>query len=66
GVLRNPQMVSMIAERLADREQILQARAFPYQLMTAMLNIGEDVPCEIRAALEKAMEVALENVPAID
>lgn len=66
GVLRNPQMVSMIAERLADREQILKARAFPYQLMTAMLNIGEEVPCEIRAALEKAMEVALENVPAID
>ncbi|MDT8924691.1 TROVE domain-containing protein [Pseudomonas taiwanensis] len=66
GVLCNPQMVSMIAERLADREQILKARAFPYQLMTAMLNIGEEVPCEIRAALEKAMEVALENVPAID
>ncbi|WP_236707493.1 TROVE domain-containing protein [Pseudomonas sp. Leaf58] len=66
GVLRNPQMISMIAERLADREQIIQARAFPYQLMTAMLNIGDEVPGEIRAALEKAMQVALENVPAFD
>lgn len=66
GVFKNATMVSMIAERLADREQIIRARAFPYQLMSAMLNIGDEVPRAIRNALEKAMEIALENTPTIE
>ena len=65
GVFRDPKMVSMVAERLADRENVLSARAFPYQLMAAMLNAGSDVPAKVKTALEDAMEIALENVPEI-
>lgn len=66
GVLKNAGMVSMIAERLSSRDEVLKARAFPYQLMSALLNIGSDVPRAIRDALETAMDIALENVPVID
>lgn len=65
GVFRDPKMVSMVAARLADRENVLAARAFPYQLMAAMMNAGADVPGKIRSALEDAMEIALENVPEL-
>lgn len=65
GVFEDRKMVSMVAERLANRENVLSARAFPYQLMAAMINAGSDVPLKIRTALEDAMEIALENVPEI-
>lgn len=66
GVFNSKVMVDMVAERLADRENVLNARAFPYQLMTAMLNIDEGLPRALKLALEAAMEIALENVPVID
>lgn len=65
GVFKNKEMVSLIAARLSDRESILKARAFPYQLMTAMLNVSDELPQELKHALEAAMEIALENVPEI-
>lgn len=65
GVFNDRKMVTMIADRLSDRENVLGARAFPYQLMAAMLNAGSDVPMKVRSALEDAMEIALENVPSI-
>jgi 60 kDa SS-A/Ro ribonucleoprotein len=65
GVFEQEGMTSLIAERLADREQVLKARAFPFQLMSAMLNIGPDVPRDVQHALEDAMNVALENTPVI-
>lgn len=66
GVFKDKEMVKMIADRLQDRESIFKARAFPYQLMSAMLNIGDGVPVSIKKALEAAMEISLENVPVID
>lgn len=65
GVFEDPEMVRMIADRLQDRESIISARAFPYQLMTAALNVNEDMPHQIRGALEQAMEISLENTPEI-
>ncbi|MBI6882701.1 TROVE domain-containing protein [Pseudomonas putida] len=65
GVFEDPAMVRLIADRLQDRENIISARAFPYQLMTAALNVNEDIPHQIRGALEKAMEISLENTPEI-
>lgn len=64
GVLKDRKMVKMIAERLANAENVRHARAFPYQLMIAygMYN-GEH---EIKEALQDAMETAVENVPRIN
>ena len=55
-----------IAERLCDRAEIARARVFPYQLMAAHANVIERVPVAIREALGQAMEIAIENVPAIE
>ncbi len=59
-------MDKAIARKLADRKAISQARVMPYQLMMAHGMAGGDVPKRVQDALEDAMEIALENVPAID
>lgn len=66
GVFEKAEMIDVIADRLRDRELIARARAFPYQLMVAYLAGGDDVPGQIREALQDAMEIAIENVPAVD
>lgn len=63
GVFGNKQMVGLIAARLANPDLVRRARVFPYQLLAAYLNTGNDVPEKIRDALQDAMEIALENVP---
>lgn len=65
GVFGSRAMTKLVAERLRDRDAILASRAFPYQLMTAWLATDE-VPALVRQALGEAMEVAIENVPAIE
>jgi 60 kDa SS-A/Ro ribonucleoprotein len=64
GVFDDEKMVKLIVERLADPEEVRNARAFPYQLLMAYKATG-DVPYEIQEALQDAMEVATENVPKI-
>lgn len=66
GVFANEEVTKMIATRLADRVAVTKARVLPYQLMTAYAAAGETVPNVVRDALQDAMEVATENVPAID
>ncbi len=66
GVFEKAEMSEVIADRLQNRELIAKARAFPYQLMVAYLAGGEDVPAKVRESLQDAMEIAIENVPAID
>ncbi len=58
-------MVLRVAKRLRDRKAIRKARVFPYQLLAAYLNANSELPRPLRDALHDAMEVALENVPAI-
>lgn len=66
GVFDNKVMVKMIANRLADANNVKRARVFPYQLLMAFKAAGGDVPNLVRDALQDAMEVATENVPRID
>lgn len=40
GVFDQEGMTQLIADRLRDREQILAARQFPYQILAAYLNTG--------------------------
>lgn len=66
GVFESEEMIDVVADRLRDRDRITQSRAFPYQLMVAYLAGGDDVPAKIRESLQDAMEIAIENVPAVD
>lgn len=66
GVLQNPAMVGLIADRLRDAKSISRARAFPYQLLVAYTMAGNGMPGSITEALQDAMEVAVGNVPEID
>ncbi len=65
GVFNDPELVSLVAKRLAHPDLIRRARVFPYQLMSAFSNAGDQVPGEIREALQDAMELSIANVPQI-
>jgi len=58
--------IRILADRLRDPKEIAAARVFPYQLMVAYMMAGREIPLPIRRALQDAMEIAIENVPAID
>ena len=77
GVFGSKKMVKLIADRLRDPELVKKARAFPYQLLMAYLATAghpyetyygdaneKEMPTEICEALQDAMEIATENVPA--
>jgi 60 kDa SS-A/Ro ribonucleoprotein len=66
GVYALPGMTAMIAEKLRDNTAIAKAGVFPYQLMSAYKAASDDVPVEIREALQDALECALSNVPQIE
>mgnify|MGYP001209388374 CR=1 FL=1 len=68
GVFRSAEMVAIIADRLRDREAILKAKVFPYQLLAAykMAESNAEMPREITEALQDALEIATENVPEIN
>jgi 60 kDa SS-A/Ro ribonucleoprotein len=66
GVLKDSSVVKILADKLSDRETIKKVKVFPYQLMTAYLNIEANIPTELKNALQDAIEVACENVPVID
>ena len=65
-VLKDQEMVSLIANRLRNPRSIEKARVFPYQLLVAYQNVGSQVPNEIQEALQDAMEISINNVPRID
>ena len=57
--------IKMVAEKLRDETAIARARVLPYQLLTAYQATSNQMPFEIREALQDAMETAVQNVPAI-
>ena len=63
---RGAAMTSLVATRLREASAIRRARAFPYQLLAAFKAASEDVPAEVKMALQLAMEVAIENVPSLE
>jgi len=66
GVFEDGSMVRDAASKLRNEHEIAKAKVFPYQLMAAYMNAGDEVPREVRDALQDAMEVAISNVPAIE
>jgi 60 kDa SS-A/Ro ribonucleoprotein len=65
GVLADDGMVSYVAGRMADPDEVRRSRQFPYQYFAAYLNAGEEVPGVIREALGSAAETACGNVPQL-
>ncbi len=65
GVFRRGQVLHEVAERLRNPQEVRRSRVLPYQLLTAHAAAGPDVPAVVREALQDAMEVAIENIPAI-
>lgn len=65
GVFGDGKVTRTVANRLRDASLIRKARVFPYQLVVAYRNANPEVPEEVRNALQDAMEIALENVPAV-
>lgn len=61
GVFRSKAMVKKIADRLRDPELIQKSKVFPYQLLMTY-TMTEELPGEIRLALQDAMEVACSAV----
>ena len=65
GVLKNDELVSLLAQRLSDATLVRQAKVFPYQLLAAFLNAESNIPQVLTLALQDALEVATEQVPAL-
>ncbi len=64
GVFAVDGMSELIAARLRDPLAIAHARVFPYQLLIAYQQAGDEVPLAVREALQDAMEIAITHVPA--
>jgi len=67
GVFKDQEVARLITDRLKDKEEILKARQFPYQMyMAYKATSGNDkIPFGVRDSLQDAMEIAIENVPEI-
>lgn len=56
--------MTQIAARLADKEAIQSARAMPHQLLAAY-KFGDDLSPILTGALHDALEVAVQDLPAL-
>lgn len=66
GVFQLDGMDQVIAEKLADPDEIARARTLPYQVMVAARMAVENMPEAVREALEAAMEIAVANTPKVE
>jgi 60 kDa SS-A/Ro ribonucleoprotein len=67
GVFKEfPDVVDIVADRLRDAVAIRRAKVFPYQLLMTYLAVKDEVPRKVVDALHDALEIAVENVPAIE
>lgn len=67
NVFKNKEVTQVVADKLKNKELIEKARAFPYQLYVAWREIKDnaEVPFAVKDALQDAMELAIDNVPAL-
>lgn len=64
GVFEDPEMVTLIAARLANKAEVERSRNYPFQLFQAYRHANAEVPHQVRDALQDAMEHATANTPA--
>jgi 60 kDa SS-A/Ro ribonucleoprotein len=63
NVLTDSKLVSTLATKLADPEQVKRSKTFPYQLFTAYLNVESTIPTKLTNALQDAADTSLDNIP---
>lgn len=63
GVFNDENLVSVLANKLRDPDEVRRTKAMPYSILTALYNI--DAPTAITNALQDALEIATENVPRL-
>lgn len=66
GVFKDPEMVTFVAARLGNKEEVLKAKVFPYQLLAAYMNAKDELPAALMEGLQVALDVSIENVPMIE
>ena len=66
GVWEDPETVAFCARKLGDADAVRKSKVFPYQLLAAYINRNDSVPAALVSALHDALEVSIENIPAID
>lgn len=66
SVFEDNQIVNKLATKLADKNQVLNAKVLPFALYTAYKASHQNVPVEISNALHDAAEHALENIPTFN
>jgi 60 kDa SS-A/Ro ribonucleoprotein len=66
GAFTQPGFTEFVVNKLVDPAEIARAKVFPYQLLTAYHMVDAQVPYAVKDALQDAMELAVQNVPAID
>jgi 60 kDa SS-A/Ro ribonucleoprotein len=65
GVFSIKEITRQVASRLRHEDQVRRSKVFPYQLLAAYLNVGAEVPHEVKEALQDAMEISVSNVPVV-
>lgn len=53
------------AKVLADRDNVQKSKCFPYQIKTAYDMTRNELPQKVTNALQDALDIAVENVPAL-
>lgn len=66
NVFNDKELTKFVSDKLSDPEQVKRAKIFPYQLFSAYLNIGSDMPASISKALQTASEYSLQNIPEFE
>jgi 60 kDa SS-A/Ro ribonucleoprotein len=67
GVFSKPANVAMVSDRIKNVGLVKKAKVFPYQLMTAYNYTSRQtgMPQKVTLALQQALDLSLENIPAI-
>jgi 60 kDa SS-A/Ro ribonucleoprotein len=63
GAFKDQEIVSLVANRLADIDDVRGSIQFPFQYLAAYLHLDGDVQAEVRSGLHKAAEAACGNIP---
>lgn len=64
GVFKDKEVTKAVAAKLRDPNELKKNKLFPYQLYIAFVNMGAEIPAEIKLALQDALDYATRNVPS--